>query len=256
MSTYDETGRAPRTLAARAMVEIQDLILGGRFKPGDRLRIEELAGTLDMSPMPIREAIQRLEALGFVEHIPHRGARVRELSVEDMLDLYTTRIPLEVLAVRRAAAAFTDEDAERARQALAAYEARYRDGDTVGARDAHLDFHFSLYQAAGSRWLMRLIRPLCENGERYRLAALSARGTLDARRREHQAILDGCVAREPDRAAAALTEHLLGTVRLLAPDREITMSEVRLPQPEVVMQADRSGSSDRAGSAKTRKRAK
>jgi DNA-binding GntR family transcriptional regulator len=236
MHAEDQSTRPPRTLAGRAVAQIQEMILAERFKPGDRLRIEELADILEMSPMPIREAIQRLQSLGFVEHSPHRGARVRELSIDDLMDLYSVRIPLEVLAVRRAAAVFTDEDAQRAKRALAAYDASYRDNDTVGAREAHLQFHLSIYEATGSHWLMRLIRPLCENGERYRLAALFARGSLDARRREHQEILDACIAHDADAAATALHRHLYGTVRLLAPDLEIDLDAAPVPHPETVLE--------------------
>jgi DNA-binding GntR family transcriptional regulator len=212
--------REPRTLAGRAVVQIQDLILGGELGPGERLRIEELATTLGMSPMPIREAIQQLETLGFAEHIPHRGARVRELSSADLVDLYSARIPLESLAIRRAARRFDDDDAARARNALDTYTRRYRSGERGGARQAHLEFHLTLYRAAGSHWLLRLIRPLLENGERYRLTTLQLRGPLNSLRREHEDILDACVARDPERAAVALREHLLGTVRLLLPDAQ------------------------------------
>jgi DNA-binding GntR family transcriptional regulator len=216
----DRSVREPRTLAGRAVVQIQDLILGGDLAPGQRLGIEELAATLGMSPMPIREAIQQLQTLGFAEHIPHRGARVRELSSPDLVDLYSARIPIECLAVRRAARHFDEEDAVRAQQALDTYAALHRKGERGGARQAHLEFHLSLYRAAGSHWLLRLIRPLLENGERYRLTTLQARGPLDSRRREHEAILEACIARDPDAAALALREHLLGTVRLLLPDAE------------------------------------
>lgn len=212
--------REPRTLAGRAVVQIQDLILAGDLAPGQRLRIENLAARLNMSPMPIREAIQQLETLGFAEHIPHRGARVRELSSSDLVDLYSARIPLESLAIRRAARHFSDEDAARARQALDTYTELHRSGERGGGRQAHLEFHLTLYRAAGSHWLLRLIRPLLENGERYRLTTLQARGPLNSLRREHEAILDACIARDPDAAASVLREHLLGTVRLLLPDAE------------------------------------
>ena len=59
-----------------------------------------------MSPMPIREAVRRLDAAGLVENIPHRGARVTELSVTDLAEVYEARMALEVLAIRRAAERF------------------------------------------------------------------------------------------------------------------------------------------------------
>jgi DNA-binding GntR family transcriptional regulator len=204
-----------RTLESQAVAEIQRRILSGELQPGQRLRIEELAEMLEMSPMPVRDALHRLEALGFTDRIPHRGTRVRPLSSEDLIDLYAARIPLEMLAVRRAAERFTPEAAEHALGLLETYRSLY-ELDPPSARETHLQFHFSLYAAGGSPWLMRLIRPLVESSERYRVLSLPSRGTIEERHREHLAILNACAAHEPEEAAIALREHLSATIKALA----------------------------------------
>ena len=72
------TGGAPsrghRTLAEKAYETLHAAIITGVLRPGARLPIEELAEHLEMSPMPIREAVRRLDAVGLVENVPHRGA--------------------------------------------------------------------------------------------------------------------------------------------------------------------------------------
>ena len=73
-----------------------------------------------------------------------------------------------------------------------------------------------LYEASGSQWLPRLIRPLWENSERYRIASLAARGSLERRRREHQRILVACTAHDPDEAESSLRAHLVLTANLVA----------------------------------------
>lgn len=214
-AAHPAIGRAPRTLAERATLELQDLIIAGQLPPGAHLRIEELSERLDMSPMPIREALRRLETLGFVDHVPHRGARVRPLSLEDLHDTYAARLSLEALAVRRAAERFTDADEAEARE----YLARYAAADDLHGRDArmaHTQFHFALYTASGSQWILRLIRPLFENSERYRITSLPTRGSNDALIREHELVLEGCVAHEPEAAADALWRHLATTANALA----------------------------------------
>jgi DNA-binding GntR family transcriptional regulator len=205
-----------RTLAEKAFSAIHDLILTGSLVPGQRLLIEELADRLDMSPMPIREALRRLDAVGLVEHVPHRGARVTELSVADLREVYEARLALEPLAVGRAAERFTDEDAERAAVALVRHVDGYRRGDAAAAWSAHTEFHFALYRAAGSRWLLRLITPLWESSERYRLASLPQGRSLDERRREHERILEACIARDTHAAALQLANHLALTANLVA----------------------------------------
>ncbi|WP_067179467.1 GntR family transcriptional regulator [Microtetraspora niveoalba] len=206
-----------RTLAETAAAELHGMILAGALPAGSPLKLTELAAQLDMSPMPVREALRRLEALGLVEIVPHKGARVRELSEADLRDTYEIRIELESLAVARAAAAIGPDDVRRAETALAEHETLLARGDVDRARRAHTEFHFAIYHASGSRWLPRAIEPVWQNSERYRFAS-----TQDAERQrlshlEHQAILDACVAHEPERAVTALRGHLEGAMsRILA----------------------------------------
>ena len=105
-----------RTLAERAFATLHEAIVTGVLAPGERLPIQELAGVLELSPMPIREALRQLDSLGLVENIPHRGARVTELSIDDLREDYDARLALEQLAVRHAAEKFTAEDAKLARE--------------------------------------------------------------------------------------------------------------------------------------------
>lgn len=211
-----QTRSRHRTLAEQAVADLQEAILTGELAPGTPLRLAHLAQLLDMSPMPVREAVRQLERLGLAEHVPHRGARVSALSVDDLHDTYEARLAVEGLAVRRAAARFSAEDAERCASLLAEHVRAYRGGDHRRSRDLHTDFHFSLYAASGSEWLLRLIRPLWQNSERYRIASLYERASLERRRREHQRILDACVAGNPGEAEAGLRDHLVGTANTVA----------------------------------------
>jgi DNA-binding GntR family transcriptional regulator len=205
-----------RTLAEKAFTALHAGIVTGALNPGQRLRIEELAELLEMSPMPIREALRRLDSVGLVEHVPHRGARVAELSVDDLREVYDARLALEPLAVRHAAKRFTDDDAEFARECLARVAETYGGADVHDAWAAHTEFHFALYRAAGSRWLLRLITPLWESSERYRIASLPMQRSLDERRLEHDRILEACANRDPELAAAELHNHLALTANQLS----------------------------------------
>ena len=205
-----------RTLAERAFATLHEAIVTGVLAPGERLPIEELAEVLEMSPMPIREALRLLDSVGLVENIPHRGARVTELSIDDLREVYEARLALEPLAVRHAAENFTQENGQRATQALTAHlkASKQRDPGPVWA--SHTAFHFALYDAANSRWMSRLIHPLWETSERYRFAMLPVRMNLDERRIEHERILQACVNHDPDTAARELHNHLARTANLVA----------------------------------------
>jgi len=200
------------TTADQAYNTILAAILDGSIPAGAALPLQQLAKDLEMSMMPVREAIKQLEAIGIIEVEPHRGARVRPLTEDDLIDTYLTRIVLEGALVRQAAENFDVEVARTAREALDAQQLALRLGDLAGARKAHEDFHFTVYRAAGSRWLFRSIGPTWHNSERYRASALADPTEVDIRRREHELILEQCLARDPDKAYLALKAHLLSTV--------------------------------------------
>jgi len=197
-----------RTMAEAALERLREAIIMGELTPGTPLRLEDLARTLGMSISPIREAVRQLEALGLAEHVPHHGAKVMALDVEELRELFSIRLALEGMALRRAAELFEPADAERARERLAAYDEARRNGDIRGAVRAHGEFHFALYEASRSQWLIRLIRPAWDSCERYR-PVLFAKGAVQDRHEEIDTeLLAACEAHDPDRAAAELREHL------------------------------------------------
>jgi DNA-binding GntR family transcriptional regulator len=195
-------------MAEAALERLREAIILGELTPGTPLRLEDLARSLGMSISPIREAVRQLEALGLAEHVPHHGAKVMRLDVEELRELFSIRLALESMALRRAAEQFEDDDADRARAALEEYDAARRRRDTRAAVRAHGTFHFTLYEAARSSWLLRLIRPAWDSCERYR-PVLLAEGALQDRHEELDVeLLEACAAHEPDRAARALQAHL------------------------------------------------
>lgn len=213
LATGEGTTRGYRTLAEKAFDTLHAAIISGRLRPGTRLPIEELAELLEMSPMPIREAVRRLDAAGLVENVPHRGARVTELSIADLTEVYEARLALEVRAIRRAAEHFTDAHVAEARRCLEQLNAAAE--MSAATSEAHTRFHFALYDAAGSAWLERLIWPVWETSERYCIELPNPRRLADGAI-EHEEILAACEARDPDRAAIALHDHLVTTANELA----------------------------------------
>ncbi|MHB8244311.1 MAG: GntR family transcriptional regulator [Acidimicrobiales bacterium] len=202
-----------RTLAEKAFTSLHNLILNGDLKAGERLPIEDIAEKLGMSPMPVREAVRRLDLLGLVENIPHKGARVTELSLDDLLEVYELRLLLEPLAIHHAARNFTEADANQARAALEAMD-KARPGSPESWR-YHRNLHIGLYRAAGSLWLSRLIQPLWESSERYRIA-IPVKSKPRELRSEHEAVLEACIAGDASQAAARLYHHLATTANALA----------------------------------------
>jgi len=196
-------------MAEAALERLREAIIMGELTPGTPLRLEDLGRSLGMSISPIREAVRQLEALGLAEHVPHHGAKVMGLDVEELRELFSIRLALETLAVRRAAELFTDADGQKARASLAELDTARHGGDVRGAVRAHTAFHFTLYEAARSAWLLRSIRPAWDSCERYRPVLLAAKGALQDRHEELDGqLLDACAAHDADGAAATLAAHL------------------------------------------------
>jgi DNA-binding GntR family transcriptional regulator len=200
----------PPTMAEAALERLREAIILGELTPGTPLRLEDLARSLGMSISPIREAVRQLEARGLAEHVPHHGAKVVALEIEELRELFSIRLALETMAVRRAAELFGPADEQAARSHLAELDAARRGRDPRAAVRTHTAFHFTLYEAARSASLLRLIRPAWDSCERYRPVLLGAGGgsPQDRHAELDRELLDACAAHDPDRAAAALYDHL------------------------------------------------
>jgi DNA-binding GntR family transcriptional regulator len=207
---------ARQTAGDQAEEAVFEAIMDGKIPPGAPLRLQELASALGMSIMPVREALRRLEGLGLVEIVAHKGAWVRPLTLVDLHDTYFTRLNLECLAMRAAAERFTPADVAQARAALDEHVVARRVGDQVGARNAHERFHFAMYRACGSEWLVRSIQPAWRNSERYRVESMRNPEHVARRGTEHIQMLEALEARDAVRAVELLASHLRSSVELVA----------------------------------------
>jgi DNA-binding GntR family transcriptional regulator len=198
-----------RTMAEFALEQLREAIILGELPAGTPLRLDELARSLGMSISPIREAVRQLEALGLAKHVPHQGARVLDFDVDELRDLFQVRLSLESLAVRRAAERFSDGDAASARRHLERFDETRAAGDVRETMRAHTEFHFTLYEASRSAWLVSLIRPVWDRSERFRPALLASAGAPQNRHRSlDERLLDACVSRDAQLAADTIYEHL------------------------------------------------
>ncbi len=196
-------------MAEYALEQLREAIILGELPAGTPLRLDELARSLGMSISPIREAVRQLEALGLAKHVPHQGARVLDFDIEELRDLFQVRLSLESLAVRRAAERFTEEDTQAAGACLARFDQLAAAGDVRGTMRAHTDFHFTLYEASQSAWLVALIRPAWDRSERFRPALLTSKtGPQERHRGFDEALLAACAEHDADAAAAVLHDHL------------------------------------------------
>jgi DNA-binding GntR family transcriptional regulator len=210
-----------RSLTTELAFQIQEDILRGVLRPGERLFQEELSERYGVSRTPLREAIQRLEAQGLVQKLANRAVVVRRRSAEELADIYDVRAELEAMAAVRAAQRRDEDTLFRLQGFQAALTAAVEDAARMPP-DAHAaalnerisaansDFHRAIRAAAGSTYLAETITA-AENAfpKDYVWRALR---TPEERRilniEEHVAIQAALERRDPGAAADAMRAHV------------------------------------------------
>jgi DNA-binding GntR family transcriptional regulator len=187
--------------------ELRRRILDLELRPGQRLYEPELAGQLQVSRTPLREALRLLLAEDLLDQLPTGGMVVRALSADEIDELYTVRATLEGLLAAEAARRVDDADAHRL-EALVDRNARLVELPT-DAMDAGHDFHLAVADVADHVWASRLHAQVDGQMARYRAFTNHTQARRTAALAEHRAILEALVARDPERAEQLARAHVL-----------------------------------------------
>jgi DNA-binding GntR family transcriptional regulator len=140
--------------------QLRDALLAGRFRPGERLKIRDLAAEWGTSPMPVRAALQRLVAEGALESEPQRSVRVPAMTRERFQQLYQVRLSLEGLAVELATPRLTLADLAALRDCVARMDQAIEQRQIQAYLDDNSRFHLTLYRACANPILLRMIESL------------------------------------------------------------------------------------------------
>jgi DNA-binding GntR family transcriptional regulator len=185
---------------------VLERILDGTYAPGDRIVETRLAQELGTSPAPVREALRELELLRFVESEPHRGARVRAVSAEEMAEIYPVRAALEEVAGREAAKRLHG-DVHALEIEVEEMRAAARDGDIHRQVEHDVRFHRLIVESAGNATLLEVWKSL--RIEARTVITLLAGGVDPAELVElHMPVLEALRAGDPDEAGRVLRHHV------------------------------------------------
>jgi DNA-binding GntR family transcriptional regulator len=201
-----------KTIAAVVQERIREAILNGVLVGGSRIDQNQLAHDLNVSLVPVREALKKLEGEGFVRIIPRRGAFVSQTSLEDIEDLYFTRSLLEGQAAYHAAEKLTDANIADLDRLMREMSEALEQGDSSRFMQCNREFHFIIYDSVDSKYLSDLISGLWDLAERYRYRYMLLKGAGPIIQSEHQAILDACHARDRRALREATMNHMNQTL--------------------------------------------
>jgi DNA-binding GntR family transcriptional regulator len=192
--------------------KLREAILKGHLKPGERIFERSITEQMGLSKTPVREALTHLEAEGWVQIIPYRGAVVAPLSVEELEDIYVIRISIEGTGARLAARNITAETLKELND-LVAQMVKTRDEESLMALNRH--FHEVFYRQCGRKLLSNLISQFQDKSVRYRRLLQGFSGTRRRIITERRALLSACAQHSPSMVERLVQQNLSSNLERL-----------------------------------------
>lgn len=212
---------APTTLVSSAYERLRADVLSGHWSPGQKLGIEVLRAHYATGATPVREALNRLAAEGWVQHLEQRGFAVAAVSEDALRELAQTRVWVETMALRKSMANRDAGWEESVVVALYRLSKMPRSLSTATYNEnpqwekLHRAFHVALVGHCGSRWLAAFCEQLYDQAYRYRQLAVKRAYKLRDELAEHRAIVDAIVGGDADAACLALEDHYMRTTSII-----------------------------------------
>jgi DNA-binding GntR family transcriptional regulator len=209
-----------RSLTQDAYERLRADVIGGRVKPGQRLKIVDLCTAMGVSLSAVREALARLTADGLVTCEPQRGYRAAPIAIDDFRHLQDARIEIESLCIERS---IKVGEIPWETGIVAALHGLNRTsaiappcGRPVSAdwAAAHTAFHQALVSACDNTWLLGIRASLYAQSERYRWFSLQS-GQPRKLGDEHASLADAVLSRDAARARKEIAAHINSTTEIV-----------------------------------------
>jgi len=201
------TARKP-TQTERVRASLADAIVRGELGPGVPLDESSLADRFQVSRTPIREAIRQLEAIGFAEARPHRGAVVPRFTPEKLNEMFAVMAEMEALCASYASAAITPAERDELRTVHDACRSAAEQGDIETYYALNIAFHDTIYRASHNSFLAEVTLGVRNRVAPFRKVQFHGTGRLAQSLVEHSRIVDAIFRGDADGAAALMREHL------------------------------------------------
>jgi DNA-binding GntR family transcriptional regulator len=223
-------------LADQVKDRLLERIVSGEYPPHSRIVETQVARELNTSQAPVREALRALEALGVVEIMPFKGARVRRPARLEILEAYAVRLALETLAIRLAAPHLTKQDLVQLAEQCDLMHLRAREGDMHAVAEADAGFHGRILEVAGNRTL-RTVWASLEPFLRTYITLVVPGADPEWAANLHTPILEALQQEDTEAAVQAITQHFEAASANLAARWE-EESGARATRPEAAETVD------------------
>jgi DNA-binding GntR family transcriptional regulator len=191
------------------VARVRDAILRGELAPGERLVEAELTERFAASRGGVRQALVQLEGEGLVERVPNRGARVRQVTLEQAIEITEARAVLEGLCAAKAAERMTEDDRASLSGLGRAMEEVVDAGDVVGYSTLAQEIHAQIREISRQRTVSDLLERLRYQCVRFHFSVALLPGRPKVGLEEHLRVIEAVIAGDPVAAEQEMRSHLM-----------------------------------------------
>ncbi|WP_320956622.1 GntR family transcriptional regulator [Enterocloster asparagiformis] len=195
---------ANKDLKNHAYSVIKDRLINCIYEPGSFLNESMLANELGLSRTPIREAISRLETDGLLVVMPKKGIYVSEISINDVHQIFQTRLEIEPITVRMASS-YLPEDV------LLTFKQKFSEKETGDIKNSFkLDtaMHLFIIEYCGNRYIIEMMKKLFEDNTRVIIASKQNQCNIHDARLEHLEIIDSLLSHDTEKSVELMRTHI------------------------------------------------
>lgn len=189
--------------------EIERAILVGEYAPGSKLIEATLADKLGVSRGPVREAFRMLEEAGLVRTEKNRGVFVRDIPIDEAVEIFDLRAAMDELVGRQLATNITPAQLKEIKGLVDLMEKTVKAGDTYNYHLQNLKFHDRLVEMAGNRKLTAIYRKLIKELSLFRRLNLADGWLMPISANEHRQIVKAIASGDADAAGRAMSDHVM-----------------------------------------------
>src|SRR5580765_8220358 len=189
--------------------ELERMILSGELAPGARLTEMALAARLGVSRGPLREAFRMLEEAGLVRNEKNRGVFVRDIPIDEAVEIFDLRATMDELVGRKLATSITPAQLKEVKGLVDAMEKAVKADDAHNYHLLNLKFHDRLVEMAGNSKLTAIYRKLIKELSLFRRLNLADGWLLPISAGEHRQIVKAIASGDPEAAGKAMFDHVM-----------------------------------------------
>jgi DNA-binding GntR family transcriptional regulator len=201
-----------RSIVDHAVKNLEDMIIKGKLKPGQKIKEQEVSSRLGISRPPLREAFKILEAEGLIRREPRRGVFVSEIKDADVWEIYTLKLALYSLAVTLAVEKVRPADMEKLEKIVIQMEGIIdgnREPDIIRYEELNNLFHDAMAAMAGHGRLKKMQQSINNQIKRIAYRSFTDRKHLEVSSKYHRRIFEAIKAKDRKRAEKLTREHIL-----------------------------------------------